>query len=189
MAFTLKAASSEPFQKFFWVLVTWWRCPMGLVILSTRTIRDLTPKQPAITAIPEIRVQMRSSRDWYLILACDGIWDIMTDSEVGNFVVQQANKLVAADEADVLPKVVDLAFAGGMSGTGIERLGSNNNILTLASYCWCNDSCDLSSRNVRCPQIGITRCVLIVSSFLVDNVFISVVNCLLAQLILWFSVL
>jgi serine/threonine protein phosphatase PrpC len=82
----------------------------------------LTLEQQAVTAIPEVTVQTRSSRDWYLILACDGIWDVMTNSEVGDFVVQQANKLVAADEADVLPKVGDLLLAECL------KLGSKDNM-------------------------------------------------------------
>ena len=43
----------------------------------------------------------------YLILACDGIWDVMSNEEVGEFVVKHVSKRVANEEEDILAKVGD----------------------------------------------------------------------------------
>jgi protein phosphatase 1B len=82
----------------------------------------LGPEQQAVTVIPEVKTHKRSPKDWYLVLACDGIWDVMSNEQVADFVVQQVDKLVAADEADILPKVGDLLLAECLN------LGSKDNM-------------------------------------------------------------
>ena len=48
---------------------------------------DLPPDEQAIVCTPEIITHVRNpSEDLYLVLACDGIWDVMTNEEVGAFV-------------------------------------------------------------------------------------------------------
>lgn len=42
---------------------------------------DLDPEKTAITCFPDIFVKIRESSDDYLILACDGLWDVMTSQE------------------------------------------------------------------------------------------------------------
>ncbi|XP_076626715.1 putative protein phosphatase 2C T23F11.1 isoform X1 [Colletes latitarsis] len=45
-----------------------------------------SPQEQIVTAFPEIR-QYQITEDWeFIILACDGIWDVMTSIEVVNFV-------------------------------------------------------------------------------------------------------
>lgn len=48
---------------------------------------DLPSDEQAIVCTPEIITHVRNpSEDLYLVLACDGIWDVMTNEEVGEFV-------------------------------------------------------------------------------------------------------
>ena len=46
----------------------------------------LEAKDQAVTADPDIVIHERSEADLYLVLACDGIWDYMTNDEVADFV-------------------------------------------------------------------------------------------------------
>lgn len=60
----------------------------------SRALGDFTYKQadsvPAkdqsVTAFPDIEITERDGTDQFLLLACDGIWDVMTNDEAGAFV-------------------------------------------------------------------------------------------------------
>jgi serine/threonine protein phosphatase PrpC len=54
-------------------------------------------EEQAIVAVPEVIVHTRSSDDRLLVLACDGIWDVMTNMEVATFLW---NKAIAATAAE-----------------------------------------------------------------------------------------
>ncbi len=49
----------------------------------------LPSDRQAVVAVPEVRVLERSERDAFAVLACDGIFDVMTNQEVVDFVQQQ----------------------------------------------------------------------------------------------------
>merc|ERR1711924_473784 len=46
----------------------------------------LRPEQQAVTAMPEICTAKRSPDDEFIVLACDGIWDVKSSQEVIDFV-------------------------------------------------------------------------------------------------------
>lgn len=43
----------------------------------------LSPAQQMITAAPEVRTLELQAGDEFLVLACDGIWDVLTNQQVG----------------------------------------------------------------------------------------------------------
>ncbi|KAI8093151.1 phosphatase 2C-like domain-containing protein [Halteromyces radiatus] len=47
---------------------------------------DLSPEEQAVTADPDITEHKITEKDDFLIIACDGIWDCMTNQEAVNFV-------------------------------------------------------------------------------------------------------
>ncbi len=59
-----------------------WR--VGGILALSRAIGDTHLKRPVtledwVSGVPEIKKHLRSELDQFLILACDGVWDVMTD--------------------------------------------------------------------------------------------------------------
>ncbi|ORZ06622.1 phosphatase 2C-like domain-containing protein [Absidia repens] len=47
---------------------------------------DLSPEEQAVTAEPDVTEHRITEKDDFIIVACDGIWDCMTNQEAVNFV-------------------------------------------------------------------------------------------------------
>ncbi|XP_010508796.1 PREDICTED: protein kinase and PP2C-like domain-containing protein [Camelina sativa] len=62
-----------------WLVDTWRVAPAGLQV--TRSIGDDDLK-PAVTAEPEISETILSADDEFLVMASDGLWDVLNDKEV-----------------------------------------------------------------------------------------------------------
>ena len=91
---------------------------------------ELKKDEQAIICSPEITVHSRDhDRDMYLILACDGIFDVMSNDEVGDFVVKQATTFGEnsnhSDSGAILPKVGDELMKKCL------ELGSTDNMSVL----------------------------------------------------------
>jgi serine/threonine protein phosphatase PrpC len=69
----------------------------------------LEAESQAIVAVPDVVVHERSHADCYLVLACDGIWDVMSSDEVGQFVVEHIKS--CGETEGVLPEVGDRLLA------------------------------------------------------------------------------
>mmetsp|Transcript_10566 Transcript_10566/g.17275 ORF Transcript_10566/g.17275 Transcript_10566/m.17275 type:complete len:418 (-) Transcript_10566:30-1283(-) len=55
--------------------------------LQGKTREDLQPEQQVISAAPDVVVEARSAGDdEFIVIACDGIWDVKSNSEVCDFV-------------------------------------------------------------------------------------------------------
>ena len=53
-------------------------------------------EQQQVSPEPEIRVQERSDADAFLVLACDGVWDVMSNSDVGDFLLARTGDGIEA---------------------------------------------------------------------------------------------
>lgn len=70
--------------------------------------KSLLPEDQAITANPELREMELNKEDEFLVLACDGIWNVMTSDEVVQFI---KGKLDAeSDEKISLSKICEDLF-------------------------------------------------------------------------------
>lgn len=64
----------------------WGRWRVEGILAVSRAIGDIA-LQPYVTAEPEIMEKTIGSEDEYLILASDGVWDVMSNEDVARFVV------------------------------------------------------------------------------------------------------
>jgi serine/threonine protein phosphatase PrpC len=87
---------------------------------------SLGDDEQAIVAVPDVVIHERDSeRDSYLVLACDGVWDVMTNEQVADFVVEHVELLADKDEVGILPSVGDQLLAECL------KLGSGDNMSVI----------------------------------------------------------
>jgi serine/threonine protein phosphatase PrpC len=97
---------------------------MGNLNLS-RSIGDLEykkntsipQKDQMISAYPDVRIEEITPRDQFMILACDGVWDMLTSQECVDFVAQRIkSKPLSVIAEDVLDRCLapDIASSGGL---------------------------------------------------------------------------
>lgn len=68
-------------------VVFWGRWRVEGVLAVSRAIGDINLK-PYVTAEPELEEHKMDDNDMYLVLASDGLWDVMKNEEVGKFVLK-----------------------------------------------------------------------------------------------------
>lgn len=72
-----------------------------LCLATSRAVGDLELKEPTqlVSPTPEIKVLPLTDEDLFLILACDGVWDILTDQQAVDLARPFANDVQAAAKA------------------------------------------------------------------------------------------
>jgi hypothetical protein len=68
-------------------VIFWGRWRVEGVLAVSRAIGDVNLK-PYVTCDPEITTHALTPDDQYLILASDGLWDVMSNEEVGTFITR-----------------------------------------------------------------------------------------------------
>ena len=54
-----------------------------------KTNEDLPAEEQMISALPDIKTLTLTEEDEFMVLACDGIWNFMTNDEVRDFVKER----------------------------------------------------------------------------------------------------
>jgi len=100
----------------------------GVLALS-RAIGDFPFKQrmgvpweeQAVTCVPEVQsVSLDARRDEFAVLACDGIWDVMSSQDVVNFVRQRLGRGEAPQA--VCEQLMDACLAPRPLGLGCDNM-------------------------------------------------------------------
>ncbi|KAL0097929.1 phosphatase 2C-like domain-containing protein, partial [Phycomyces blakesleeanus] len=89
---------------------------------------NLPPEQQIVTAFPDVVEHTLNEKDEFLILACDGIWDCMTNPEVVNFVQHHlGNK-------ESLKNICELLMGKCLAKTKGQVLGQDNMTVILVAF-------------------------------------------------------
>lgn len=81
----------------------------------------LPPEKQIITACPDINVVELCEDDEFLVLACDGVWDVMSSQEVVNFIHEHID--VEKNLSAVCEKVLDKCLAPSTAlGEGCDNM-------------------------------------------------------------------
>ena len=73
---------------------------------------DLPPQEQKVSCFPDIKIQPRSTQDDVLILACDGLWDVMTNEEA----ISLCREIYQSGESSMellAEEMIDLALIKG----------------------------------------------------------------------------
>jgi len=90
---------------------------------------NLPAEQQMVTALPDVQSLRLSAGDEFLILACDGIWDVMTSQQAVDFVRQRLT--AGATPVSVCEALCDSCCARDTRGSG---LGCDNISVVLCAF-------------------------------------------------------
>eukprot|EP00193_Tetraselmis_chui_P017729 CAMPEP_0177793156 /NCGR_PEP_ID=MMETSP0491_2-20121128/24920_1 /TAXON_ID=63592 /ORGANISM="Tetraselmis chuii, Strain PLY429" /LENGTH=737 /DNA_ID=CAMNT_0019315643 /DNA_START=296 /DNA_END=2512 /DNA_ORIENTATION=+ len=77
--------------------------------LEFKTAKGLGPEAQMVTPVPEVRELELTEGDEFLVLACDGIWDVLSNQEVVTFV--RSSLLAGSDPKSVCEQLCDRCCA------------------------------------------------------------------------------
>ncbi|CAM9431692.1 unnamed protein product [Chrysoparadoxa australica] len=85
---------------------------------------DLPPQAQVVVAVPEVRACERDGIEGYLLLACDGLWDVMSNKEAGDILLAVLHEATreGIEEKVALAKAADELVAQSL------RRGSLDNV-------------------------------------------------------------
>ncbi len=93
---------------------------------------ELPPEDQMITAYPEVKKEKIDRDTDFMVLACDGVWDILTSQECVDFIYQ---RLQTSTLSDIVESLLDRCLAKDVASSG--GLGCDNMtciIVDLRSY-------------------------------------------------------
>lgn len=82
--------------------------------------KNLPPAEQAITCKPEVVVHQITPQDEFLVLACDGIWDVMSNEDVIGFIKKRLQK--TGDLAAICESIFDECLAPSAPGLGCDNM-------------------------------------------------------------------
>jgi len=91
---------------------------------------DLPPEQQIICSTPDVLTEQRTPEDEFLILACDGVWDVLTNQEACDFVRERLLK--GMDVAQVGVELLDRCLSPDPQKT--DGLGTDNMTAVVVKF-------------------------------------------------------
>lgn len=70
-----------------------------------KNVEGRGPCEQLVSPEPEIFVRDRDEKDEFLVLACDGVWDVMSNEDICNFI--RSRLLITDDLESITNQVVD----------------------------------------------------------------------------------
>eukprot|EP00761_Pharyngomonas_kirbyi_P000637 gb/GECH01000637.1/.p1 GENE.gb/GECH01000637.1/~~gb/GECH01000637.1/.p1 ORF type:complete len:383 (+),score=84.52 gb/GECH01000637.1/:1-1149(+) len=85
-----------------------------------KSVQGIPPEEQMVVSVPDIRIHTRNDRDRFILIACDGLWDVMTPKEAVNTVRDLMRS--CSNLAMVCQRLVEKA---------ILQLGSHDNVSVI----------------------------------------------------------
>jgi len=95
--------------------------------------KHLPPKEQMVSAYPDVRVLDLKRGDDFCILACDGIWDVLTEQQAVDFVQERLQRGVPVD--DIVQEMCDACLAEDSGGTGEGCDNMTAMVVLLKTFC------------------------------------------------------
>lgn len=92
----------------------------------------LSPEQFAVTAYPDIVKRPRSSDDKFIMLACDGIWDCLTNEKCVEFLTDTMKK--AKPKKEGMHKAVEIMLDDILAVDTSDGIGTDNMTAVLIYF-------------------------------------------------------
>lgn len=102
--------------------------------LEYKQSKTLPPNEQIVTAYPEIKTETIAPGDEFLVIACDGIWDVMTSQQCIDFVRQRLRHDVPLSK--ICEELADECMAPDTKGSGIGCDNMSVVIVLLKSTAW-----------------------------------------------------
>eukprot|EP00803_Ostreobium_quekettii_P001918 evm.model.scf_2090.4 EVM.evm.TU.scf_2090.4 scf_2090:17865-24744(-) len=95
--------------------------------------KHLPPKEQMVSPYPDVRVLDLKRGDDFCILACDGIWDVLTEQQAVEFVHERLQRGVPVD--DIVQQMCDACLAEDSGGTGEGCDNMTAMVVLLKKFC------------------------------------------------------
>uniref|UniRef100_A0A8D0C3B7 Protein phosphatase 1G n=1 Tax=Salvator merianae TaxID=96440 RepID=A0A8D0C3B7_SALMN len=97
--------------------------------------RNLPPEEQMISALPDIKVLTITEEHDFMVMACDGIWNVMSSQEVVDFVQSKITQKAESGElrplSSIVEELLDRCLAPDTSGDGT---GCDNMTCIIISF-------------------------------------------------------
>jgi len=87
---------------------------------SYKQMAHLPPEAQQVSPEPEFQVHERTAQDQYLIICCDGIWDVMSNDEVNHYYLQREGADLKQTCCDLLDTCLEKKSRDNMTALGVR---------------------------------------------------------------------
>jgi serine/threonine protein phosphatase PrpC len=104
--------------------------------LEYKQNKRLPPEEQMITAFPEVSNDSITNDCNFIILACDGIWDCMTNQEACDFVSERLKKDPNIKLSKIVEEIFDTILAPDIYTGKKELRIILHKFLIFRNWCW-----------------------------------------------------
>jgi len=102
--------------------------------LRYKTNSSLPPEEQMVSSVPDVKTFRREATDEFMVVACDGIWDVLSSQQVVDFVRLRLEELLDGRlrPSEVVEELLDECLSPDLQRTG--GLGGDNMTMILVVF-------------------------------------------------------